>query len=61
MRKCSKSETCFFSTETIFYLCKVLFNIKLREISVPFKWVKCGVRKMHRLYTDNDAYLKLQT
>ena len=29
-------------------------------ISVPFKWVKCGARKMLRLYTSNDAYLRLQ-
>ena len=29
-------------------------------VSVPFKWVKCGARKMLRLYTNNDAYLRLQ-
>lgn len=29
-------------------------------VSVPFKWVKCGARKMLRLYTNNDAYLRLR-
>ena len=29
-------------------------------VSVPFKWVKCGARKMLRLYTNSIAYLKLQ-
>lgn len=29
-------------------------------VSVPFKWVECGTRKMLRLYTNNDAYLRLQ-
>ena len=29
-------------------------------ISVPFKWVNCGARRMLRLYTDNKAYLQLR-
>ena len=29
-------------------------------VSVPYKWVKCGLKKVLRLYTDNDAYLQLQ-
>ena len=29
-------------------------------VSVPFKWVNCGSRRMLRLYTRNPAYLKLQ-
>ena len=31
MRKFSKSETCFFSTETDFYRCKIVSNIKLKQ------------------------------
>jgi len=29
-------------------------------ISVPFKWVNCGSRRMLRLFTPNHAYMKLQ-
>jgi hypothetical protein len=29
-------------------------------VSVPFKWVKYGARKLLRLYTKNNSYLRLQ-
>jgi hypothetical protein len=29
-------------------------------VSVPYKWVRCGLRKVLRLYTNNNAYLRLQ-
>lgn len=45
-----------FGLETTSRVKRFVFSF----VSVPFKWVNCGSRRMLRLYTANQAYLKLQ-
>ena len=45
-----------FGLETTSRVKRFVFSF----VSVPFKWVNCGSRRMLRLYTGIQAYLKLQ-